>query len=65
LIDEDERGRIAATSAQLSAAREGTDRELIGRLVEGLNELTTPFAGRIMDQAIKLALEKKSVEDVF
>jgi len=33
-------------------------------LVEELNDLTTPFAGRIMDQAIKQALEKKSIEEV-
>jgi hypothetical protein len=29
-----------------------------------LNEVTTPFAERIMDAAIKLALEKKSVEEL-
>jgi len=29
-----------------------------------LNEVTTPFAKRIMDVAIKLALEKKSVEEL-
>jgi molecular chaperone HscA len=49
---------------RLEAARTGTDRELIAKLVEELNEVTTPFAERIMDAAIKLALEKKSVEDL-
>ncbi len=52
-------------SAQLDAARRGEDRELIRRLVEQLNELTTPFAERIMDRAIKLALEKKSIEELL
>ena len=49
---------------RLEAARLGTDRELIAKLVEQLNEVTTPFAERIMDAAIKLALEKKSVEEL-
>jgi molecular chaperone DnaK len=65
LIGDNERGRIAAMSARLSTARDGNDRELIGRLVEELNDLTTPFAERIMDHAIKLALEQKSVNEVF
>ena len=33
-------------------------------LVEELNELTTPFAERIMDDAISRALEKKSIEEL-
>jgi molecular chaperone DnaK (HSP70) len=64
LVDEDERRGIDEMSAQLDTARGGTDRELIGRLIEELNELTTPFAERIMDSAIKLALEKKSIEEL-
>jgi len=64
LVGTDERRRIEQTSSQLEAARSGDDRELIGRLVEELNEITTPFAERIMDQAIKIALEKKSIEEL-
>jgi molecular chaperone DnaK (HSP70) len=64
LTDIDERRRIGEAAAKLEQARHGEDRELIGRLVEELNEITTPFAGRIMDQAIKLALEKKSIEEL-
>ncbi|MGB6091083.1 MAG: Fe-S protein assembly chaperone HscA, partial [Candidatus Binataceae bacterium] len=64
LIDAGERARLAAAAEKLEAARVGQDRELISNLVEELNELSTPFAGRIMDAAIKTALEKKSVEQV-
>ena len=51
-------------AGRLEAARRGADRELIARLVEELNEITTPFAGRIMDGAIKQVLEKKSIDEV-
>jgi len=64
LIEPDERARLEEEAERLEAARKTSDRELISRLVEELNELSTPFAGRIMDSAIKQALEKKSVEEV-
>ena len=64
LIEPGERARLEEEAERLEAARKTSDRELISRLVEELNELSTPFAGRIMDFAIKLALEKKSVEEV-
>jgi molecular chaperone DnaK len=64
LVKEDERARMGEVVERLEAARTGTDRELIAKLVEELNEVTTPFAERIMDAAIKLALEKKSVEEL-
>ncbi len=64
LIEGGERARLEEAAERLDAARKTEDRELISRLVEELNELSTPFAGRIMDFAIKQALEKKSVEEV-
>src|SRR5579863_2479729 len=64
LIDAGERARMDEVAERLEAARTGADRELIAKLVEELNEVTTPFAERIMDAAIKLALEKKSVEEL-
>jgi len=64
LVPFDERARMEEVVERLEAARTGTDRELIAKLVEELNEVTTPFAERIMDAAIKLALEKKSVEEL-
>jgi len=64
LIDSAERTAIANVAGRLETAYQGEDRDLIGQLVEELNEVTTPFAERIMDQAIKLALEKKSVDEL-
>ncbi|SRR5579875_1275596 len=64
LIDDSERAEIEALAARVEAARATTDRDAIERLVEQLNQLTTPFAERIMDEAIKQALEKKTVEDL-
>jgi molecular chaperone DnaK len=64
LVSAGERTRMNAVVERLEAARTGIDRELIAKLVEELNEVTTPFAERIMDAAIKLALEKKSVEEL-
>ncbi|MGC2306609.1 Fe-S protein assembly chaperone HscA [Candidatus Binatus sp.] len=64
LASVEERSRMDEVAERLEAARTGTDRELIAKLVEELNEITTPFAERIMDAAIKLALETKSVEEV-
>ena len=64
LVDDGERARMDEVAERMEAARIGTDRELIAKLVEELNEVTTPFAERIMDAAIKLALEKKSVEEL-
>jgi len=64
LVDPDERRRMGEVTAQLEQARRGDDRERLSKLVEELNEISTPFAERIMDRAIKLALEKKSIEEL-
>jgi Fe-S protein assembly chaperone HscA len=64
LVSEHERLQMEEVKARLETARSGEDRELLGKLVEELNEVTTPFAERIMDQAIKLVLEKKSIEEL-
>ena len=64
LTDADERRKIEEVASELDAARAGDDRESIARLVEKLNEVTTPFAERIMDSAIKVALEKRSIEEL-
>ena len=64
LVNAEERGPIEQLAGRLQAAQEGSDRELIAALVEELNELTTPFAQRIMDEAIKAALEKRRVEEI-
>jgi Fe-S protein assembly chaperone HscA len=64
LVASDERQPIDQAAAALEAALSGEDRELITRLIEQLNQLTTPFAERIMNQAISQALERKSVEEL-
>jgi molecular chaperone DnaK len=64
LLDPEERATIDGLAEHLKRAREGDDRESIAALVDQLNEATTPFAHRIMDEAIKAALEKRSVEEV-
>jgi molecular chaperone DnaK (HSP70) len=64
LIEAEERARIEECASKLDQARNGTDRAYITTLVEELNQLTTPFAERIMDYAIGRALEKKSVEEL-
>ena len=64
LVDDGERERFAETVARLENARLGESRDLIALLVEELNELTTPFAQRIMERAIKQAVEKKTIEEL-
>jgi molecular chaperone DnaK len=64
LVGGAERVQLEEAVARLEAARIASDRQLISQLVEELNELSTPFAGRIMDAAIKQALEKKSVDEL-
>jgi molecular chaperone DnaK len=64
LIQADERAGIEECALKLKDAQRGTDRAYISALVEELNQLTTPFAERIMDYAIGRALEKKSVEEL-
>jgi molecular chaperone DnaK (HSP70) len=64
LIDSRERQGIEQAAAELESVRSSEDRTLIAHLVEQLNELTTPFAERIMNHAISQALEKKSIEEL-
>jgi Fe-S protein assembly chaperone HscA len=64
LVDGEERKRIEEAAAQLESVLPGEERELIERLAEQLNELTTPFAERVMNYAISRALEKKSIEEL-
>ncbi len=64
LAEPGERAAMEEAATRLDVARAGTDRALISKLVEELNQLTTPFAERIMDTAIKQALEKKSIGEL-
>jgi Fe-S protein assembly chaperone HscA len=64
LIEAKERAQVEECASKLDESRNGTDRAYISALVEELNQLTTPFAERIMDYAIAQALEKKTVEEL-
>jgi len=64
LLDRADRARIDEMAARLESLRAGEDREAIADLVEELNQISTPFAQRIMDEAIRNAFEKKSVQDL-
>ena len=64
LLDSAERAGIEGLAGELDRVRTGEDREAIARLVEELNQASTPFAQRIMDEAIREAFEKKSVQEV-
>jgi Fe-S protein assembly chaperone HscA len=64
LTTADERAQMEALATQLGIVREGADRELITRLVEQLNEATTPFAERIMDQALRAAVAQRTLEEI-
>src|SRR5579863_4391865 len=64
LIEAGERARMEALAAELEVARDGVDRERIAHLVEVLNEVSTPFAERIMDQALRSAVEKHTLEQI-
>ena len=64
LVEAGERLKLEELAGRLEAARAGSDRALVCRLVEELNDLSTPFAQRIMESAIRQALERKSVEEL-
>ncbi len=64
LVSDEERSRMEECASKLESERIGTDRAQIIELTEHLNQLTTPFAERIMDHAIRQALGNKSVEEV-
>jgi molecular chaperone HscA len=64
LAEADEREAMERKAVELEEASRGDDREHIASLVEELNQLSTPFAQRIMDHAVQVALEKKSIGDL-
>jgi hypothetical protein len=60
LLEPGEEAAIRAAVATLQAAAEGTDYHRIRDLAESLNDVSTPFAQRIMSASIKGALENKT-----
>lgn len=62
LIDASERARLVEGAERLKQAVEANDRGAIAESSERLNQLSTPFAERIMDRAINEALERRTLE---
>ena len=60
----DERATIDRAATALRDACAGSDHNRIRDLVEALNEASRPFAQRIMDASIKVALESKSAYEI-
>jgi molecular chaperone DnaK len=64
LLSADERRAIDQAAADLRAACSVADHNRIRDLIDKLNEASTPFAQRIMDQSIQAALTSKRVEEI-
>ena len=62
--DISERAVIDRAAAELREACSGRDHNRIRDLVEALNEASRPFAQRIMDASIKVALESRSAYEI-
>lgn len=63
-VDPNERGVIETTVRALEKALTGTDYNHVRDLIEELKRVTEPLAQRIMDEAIRTALENKRVEEI-
>ena len=63
LLTKDEMTATANAMQALQMALSMADKNLIAQKTEALNELTRPFAERVMDQAIAGALKGKTIED--
>ena len=64
LLEPGEAERIRAAIGGLRELVAGTDYNRIRDEIERLNEISTPFAQRIMSASIRSALERKSASDV-
>jgi molecular chaperone HscA len=64
LLNEAERKRIDAGVQALRAVRDGHDHRAIKAAIEHLNEVTTEFAARRMDNTIKRALAGHRVDEI-
>ncbi|MGA9524383.1 MAG: Fe-S protein assembly chaperone HscA [Myxococcaceae bacterium] len=63
LLDAAERATVEASAAALEEKAKGTDHLAIKNAIVALDEATRPFAERIMNQAIRGALEGHSVDE--
>lgn len=63
LLTEDEKERTANAMKELAAKIKGDDRNEIHGAIERLNDLSRPYAERLMDQAISSALKGKNITE--
>jgi len=64
LLKDDERRRIDEATDRLKTLRDGEDHRAIKGAIEALNEVTTEFAARRMDNTIKEALAGHRVDEI-
>jgi molecular chaperone HscA len=63
LLSKDEMTATANAMQALQLAITMADKNLIQEKTEALNDLTRPFAERVMDQAISGALKGRGIDD--
>src|SRR4029453_6711230 len=65
LLSTEERAQIDAAFKDLSAARQGTERDLIRERTVALNRATERLADAMMDRALKGALASKRADTIL
>ena len=65
LVSPEERARVEAAAAALTAARAGADRGAIRDRTTELNRATEPLAERMMDAALRGALASKRADEIM
>src|SRR5215471_4905968 len=65
LLSPEERGHIDSAFSNLSAARQGADRDLIRERTVALNRATERLADAMMDRALKEALASKRADTIL
>jgi molecular chaperone HscA len=64
LLSEQERAAVNLAVEKLANVRNGNDHSLIKQTIDEVNNLTTDFAARRMDQSIKKALSGQNVNEI-
>lgn len=64
LLNDDERGQIDATMANVAQLATGDDAEAIKQAIERLDEQTQDFAARRMDNSIRVAFKGQSIDNI-
>ncbi len=64
MLSAEERAALEAAMAELTELAKGGDAAAIKRAIEGLNQASTEFAARRMDEGIRKALSGQSVDEI-